>query len=154
MHELATLQQKHSLGRVMRAETLHLTLLFLGDTPAERLPELLAAASKVQSDEFKLKMDRMACWKHNRIVYMAPSQPPEALPKLVEQLGMRVSDAGFRFDRKSFVPHVTLLRKIESAPVMKRITPLIWPVRDFSLMQTVMDVRGARYETLGRWQLA
>lgn len=152
-HVVATSQQKNREVRGMRAETLHLTLLFLGDVLKERLPELFAAASGVQVGAFELELDRIALWKHNGIVYLAPSRPPGPLFMLVEQLGMHIEKAGFTYDRKDFVPHITLLRKARSTDLARQSIPLNWKVQGFSLMQSVMDVHGARYECLGCWPL-
>jgi 2'-5' RNA ligase len=153
LHALAMQQQKHCKGRVMRVETIHLTLLFLGDTSAERLRALFSAASKVQVSAFELELDCFSGWRHNGIAYSAPSYPPDELSELVDRLSANAADAGFSFDRKVFLPHVTLLRNVERVPMTRQIAPVKWDVREFSLVQSVMEASGTRYTTLGQWPL-
>lgn len=154
LHKLAGQQQLKSGGRIMRAETIHMTLLFLGETPAERLPDLNQAASRVHTPCFNLVLDRFAGWRHNGIGFVAPDRISDELCLLVSQLRSCVAEAGFSFDRRAFVPHVTLLRKVQREVVTQQITPLIWPVREFVLVQSVPDAGGVRYEVLSRWPLA
>jgi 2'-5' RNA ligase len=154
LHKLAGQQQLNSGGRIMRVETIHLTLLFLGDTPDKRLPELDQAASRVHSPRFNLVLDSFGGWRHNGIGYAAPAYISDELSSLVSQLRCCVAEAGFSFDRRAFVPHVTLLRKMQKEVATRQITPLIWPVREFVLVQSVPDATGVRYEVLRRWPLA
>lgn len=153
LHELARQQQAACGGRVMRAETLHLTLLFLGDIPADRLFVVQQAGSAVHMKAFTLEFGRFAGWRHNAIGYAAPVGVPEALPALVAQLRERAAEAGVSFDRKAYKPHVTLLRDMARIPPMWSMNPLVWRVKEFVLVQSVLDQRGARYEIVGRWPL-
>ncbi|OGV71289.1 MAG: 2'-5' RNA ligase [Methylophilales bacterium RIFCSPHIGHO2_02_FULL_57_10] len=153
LHRLAKKRQLELGGRVMPAETLHLTLLFLGETPVEHLPELECAASTVHAPVFNFVIERFAGWRHNGIGYAAPAQAPDELFSLVKQLRACVAEAAFSFDQRAFVPHVTLLRKVEQESPMQPIKPLIWTVREFVLVKSVPDVEGRCYETLGRWLL-
>jgi 2'-5' RNA ligase len=153
LHKLAGRQQLTCGGRIMREETIHMTLLFLGETPAERLPDLDQAASRVRTPRFNLVLDRFAGWRHNGIGYAAPSLMPDELASLVSQLHRCVAEAGFSFDRRAFVPHVTLLRKVQAEVAPREIPTLIWPVREFVLVQSVPEAAGVRYEVLSRWPL-
>jgi len=153
LRKLAVRQQLKCGGRIMREETIHMTLLFLGETPAERLPDLDQAASRVQTPRFNLVLDSFAGWRHNGIGYAAPSLISEELASLVSQLRRCVAEAGFSFDRRAFVPHVTLLRKVQTGMATRPVTPLIWPVREFVLVQSVPEGAGVRYEVLSRWPL-
>jgi len=153
LYTVAKNRQLELGGRVMPAETLHLTLLYLGETPAERLPELECAAATVHAPVFDFVIERFAGWRHNGIGYAAPSQPSDEMLSLVKQLRACVTEAAFSFDQRAFVPHVTLLRKVEQESPMQPIKPLTWTVREFVLVQSVPDVGGGCYETLGRWLL-
>jgi len=153
LHELARQQQAACSGRVMRAETLHLTLLFLGDIPADCLSAVQQAGSAVHMSAFTLEFGRFAGWRHNAIGYVAPIGVPEALPALVALLRERVAEAGVSFDRKAYKPHVTLLRDMANMPRLRSMNPLVWIVKEFVLVQSVLDQRGARYEIVGCWPL-
>lgn len=141
-------------GRLMRPDSVHLTLLFIGEVPAEQLALLTAAASRVQTASFDLCIDQLACWKHNGIGFAASSQPPPMLDALATQLRNAVADQGVAHDNRKFTTHITLLRKLERAFQVQPIPPVHWPVREFVLMQSVPRDGGRSYEILGRWPLA
>ncbi len=128
-------------GRRMTADKLHATLAFLGSQPAERVPELIAAASDVQAGGFDLVIDEARFWKHNRIGWAGASRVPGAVDDLSRQLRDALSARGFDFDPKPFVAHVTLVRDGSRPKELPAFAPVRWPVRAFSLVQSA----GGRY---------
>ena len=50
-------------GRAPPAHNLHLTLAFLGNVPAARLPELEDLAAAVHTEPFVLELDRIGWWQ-------------------------------------------------------------------------------------------
>ncbi len=143
-------------GRAMRADTLHATLVFLGDVAAQRLEALKLAAQEVEAggEGFVLRLDRARYWGHNHIAYASPSTVPDPLALLVERLECSLDRHRFRFDRRAWKPHVTLLRNAHwtDAP-LPDLPPVEWLAREFALVQSLRDERGARYETLARFPL-
>jgi 2'-5' RNA ligase len=143
-------------GRAMRADTLHATLVFLGDVPVHSLEALKLAAQEVEGAGFVLRFDSARYWGHNHIVYAAPSVVPDALTQLVELLEQRLSAHRFCFDHRDYKPHVTLLRHAQwsDAPLPTLTPPATeWRVHEFVLVQSLRDERGARYEVLARFPL-
>lgn len=140
-------------GRGMRGDTLHMTLAFIGELAAARVPEVKAIASGVRVPPFTLTLDRVACWRHNRIAHLYPGEVPVELPHLVATLVAGLTREGIPFDRKPSKPHVTLLRHANCSAVLPEIQPVRWPVSDFVLVQSVLRDEGAHYEVLGRWAL-
>lgn len=139
-------------GRATRAGNIHLTLVFLGDVAAERTAAVRAAADGANGAACELTLDRVGYWKHNRIAWAGTDTTPPALAALVAALEGRLAAAGFAFDRRPYVPHVTLVRAARAAE-SPRFRPLAWPCREFVLVQSVRDAQGARYEVIGRWDL-
>ena len=139
---------------MMRPETLHATLVFIGKVAEHRLETLQLAAGEISSRPFELRFDVARYWGHNHIVYAAPGQAPELLLQLVSDLERSLHWHHFRFDRRSYKPHVTLLRnakwKDEPLPAMPFAS---WRVRDFVLVQSLSDESGARYQVLARFPL-
>jgi 2'-5' RNA ligase len=154
LHGLARHYQTQCGGRVMRAESLHLTLLFLGDISAGRLLQLKSAVAAVHGSAFSLTLEQFAGWRHNAIGYAAPTSTADALSALVLRLRSCVAEAGFHFDQRSFTPHVTLLRKMAHTPQAQPIAPMLWPVYEFVLVQSVTEMEQVHYRILGRWPLA
>jgi 2'-5' RNA ligase len=138
-------------GRLTRAESIHMTLLFLGDTAVERLPELARAAAAVPFESFSLHIDTADCWKHNKVAWVAPRDTPAPLARLVSALEERVAEEGFRFDRRPFAPHITLVRKARCGPLELNLPRIRWAVREFVLVRSELDSNGSRYAVIGRW---
>ena len=152
---LATVASKaHALcgGRIMRVETVHLTLAFIGDIAATRIERLVQAASLVTGDAFCLCLDRFGCWRRNHIVWAGASEPPLPLLALVGQLNERLSDAGLPFDARDFAAHLTLLRNARCLP-LPQFEAIAWPVAEFVLAESQLSASGAAYTVIGRWPL-
>ena len=141
-------------GRVIRADTLHNTLVFLGDIELHRLEALQLAAQEVAGEAFELSFDVARYWGHNRIVYAAPNSVPPQLAQLVHGLEQRLARHRFDFDKHSYKPHVTLLRHAKWSdrplPEMGRV---VWRAKNFALVQSVPDQTGANYQVLARFLL-
>lgn len=151
--KLAGALQRECGGRSIPARNIHLTLVFLGDLPRERVTPLETLAGSVAAPRFTLHVDRVGYWRHNRIVWAGVDRCPEALQTLVERVQDSVSGAGYRFDRRPYVPHVTLLRDARRAPADGRLSAISWPVTEFALMESVQRERGRAYEPLRKWPL-
>jgi 2'-5' RNA ligase len=153
LHGLAEERWRQCEGRVMRADSLHMTLIFLGETERLRLPRLMLAADSVHTEAFTFELERIAYWRHNRIGYASPGAEVPALSRLVTELQDRLTTAGFRFDRREFKPHVTLLRNVVRIQEPSTFAPIQWKVEAFALVETVATERGLRYQVLNRWPL-
>lgn len=138
---------------MMRVDTVHMTLLFLGDTQAERLDDLMTAAQQVHGDAFEMHLDEVRGWRHNAIVYAAPSKLPDQLAGLVADLREHIEAAGFHFDAKAFKPHVTLLRNAGCISDVQQLVAMPWRAEEFVLVQSVPDAGRMRYDIIGRWPL-
>lgn len=138
-------------GRAMRPDTLHLTLVFMGEVAQQRLDELRAAAQEISGEPFELSLDTARYWRHNRIVHAAPEQTPVALNRLAEALTASLRKHGFRLDERRYVAHVTLLRDAKwnetALPPMPAVT---WRAREYVLVQSL----GGRYVVLARFLLS
>ena len=141
-------------GRSMRQENLHLTLAFLGDTEAALLPQLIALAEGVRFPPFRLPLDRVGYWKHNRIVWCGAGEEPPALTALVGDLRARLDAAGMRYDPKPFVSHVTLVRDASGLPAAPAWVPLVWEARDFALVGSTRVEGRVSYQVLQRFAAA
>jgi 2'-5' RNA ligase len=138
----------------MRGETLHNTLAFIGDVELYGLEVLQRAAQEVAGERFELCLDAARYWGHNHIVYAAPHQTPPQLASLVDALEQRLDAHRFRFDRRAYQPHVTLLRDAHwSDAPLPALPPVCWQVADFALVQSVRRDGLADYRVLARFPL-
>lgn len=140
-------------GRRTRAETIHLTLVFVGEVPRASLPLLQEAATGIAVPAFDLVFDQNECWRHNHIAFVTTSRPPAALMDLVTALENLLDRLGFAFDRRAYRPHVTLVRNADCRPEGPSLQPICWPVRDFVLVESRLCPEGAQYPLLGRYPL-
>ncbi|HUX30578.1 MAG TPA: RNA 2',3'-cyclic phosphodiesterase [Thiobacillus sp.] len=143
---------QHWGGRRMRADTLHITLAFLGSTPAGQLDALAACADMVRTDAFELVLDQAGYWRHNRIGWLGVNQTPQHL-ELVGALNTALQGGGFAVDARPHVPHVTLLRNSAGGEALP-CEPVHWPVRDFVLVVSRREADGMHYDVIRRWPLA
>jgi 2'-5' RNA ligase len=149
-----------------RPETLHLTLVFIGDLARERLPELVAALAEIRVSQFVALFDRAHCWRHNRIGFLASTTPPEPLLELVSQIESALDRLAIPFDRRPYKPHVTLIRKAacekgipaqnrdSASPEWAHIAPISWSAEDFVLVESALTSAGPAYCTVERFPLS
>jgi 2'-5' RNA ligase len=144
---------KHWDGRRMRADTLHLTLAFLGRTPVAQLAALTTSVDAIQASAFELSLNQPGHWRHNRIGWLGPSQPSPQLGELVSELNAAIRQSGVAFDARPHVPHVTLLRNTTGGELIA-CEPIHWSVNDFVLVSSRTEMDGAYYDVIRRWLLA
>lgn len=137
-------------GRPPPARNLHLTLAFLGDVPPSRLPELTALAAGIPLRPFTLTLDRIGWWPRQRLAWAGAQDCPAALEGLAGTLSAGLRAAGFRSERRSFVPHVTLLRDAQRAPPQTVAELPPWKVTQFVLASSEPSAHGVAYRIVGR----
>lgn len=141
-------------GRTMRADTLHLTLVFLGQVAADRLEALTLAAEEVCAEGFELCLDEARYWVHNHILYAAPGVTPAALQHLVNELEASLRRHRFDFDEREYKPHVTLGRNTHwSDEPLPDMLPVRWSVSEFVLLESVPENAASAYRILARFPL-
>ena len=155
LHAVAKEYQVKCHARMMRAETLHLTLQFIGNIKRMRLPELIKAADKVSCPlPFALELDTLSFWKHNRIGYATLGASEPALQTLATTLQHELANEGFAAgDGAGFNPHVTLFRNVEHILTPQNFTPVTWQVNAFVLVESVITNQRTEYRILGEWPL-
>jgi RNA 2',3'-cyclic 3'-phosphodiesterase len=108
--------------RWVRADGIHLTLKFLGDTPQEKLVEVQAAVARAASSvgPFAFRLAGLGCFpnmRQPRVVWVGLHEPTGALARLREAVERQVSPLGFPTEKRPFQPHLTLGRvQREAAP--------------------------------------
>ncbi|MFC4158853.1 RNA 2',3'-cyclic phosphodiesterase [Chitinimonas lacunae] len=150
LSRLAVGLQQDCGGRPVAPEALHLTLAFLGDTAAERLPALQAALAALKFAPFTLCLARLARWD-NGVVWLGLAQDSPALAELAQAVRTALEQAGLGFDRKRFTPHLTLLRRSVRAVPATVTAAFEWTVRDFALVQSQPGQAGSSYRDLARF---
>lgn len=158
--QLCDLSEKLELvcgGRRTRAESIHLTLIFLGEMETSQLDALCLAANTVKGRAFNFIVDGVRYWKFNRVVYAGTGEVPLELFDLVDSLHDTLSANGFSFDHRAFTPHITLVRKVQRyvlpKPLISLVEPIVWPVSEWILVKSEQASDRSVYTPIGRWPL-
>lgn len=128
---------------------LHLTVLFLGNQPADRLGAILERTDAIRSPAFALRLDRYGWFERARVVWLggAASEHGRALVVALEQA---MGGLGLVFDRRAWVPHVTLFRQVEDGRKLPPVAALDWPAQEFALIESIPS---RPYQVLRTWRL-
>jgi 2'-5' RNA ligase len=138
-------------GKPTREDSVHMTLVFLGDVGVERIPALERLAAQAPFDSFDLRMARAGCFARNGVAWVGPDEIPAPLGRLVAHLERGLEEEGFRLEQRAFAPHVTVLRKTQCKAFEQPLEPIDWEVSDFALMRSELHPDGSRYRVLGCW---
>jgi 2'-5' RNA ligase len=149
----AGIELQQSLGgKSTRAESIHLTLLFLDSVDAARLPAVEALGDGVRCPRFALPIERRGAWKHNGVAWVGPEVTPAPLAALAAGLQAGARALGFEVDERPYHAHLTLLRKTRRPLRPESLgAPLSWPVDEFVLVRSELGGPASRYSILRRY---
>lgn len=151
-------------------ESIHLTLKFLGDTPAERVAAIEQAMAQTAAgfEAFKFTVAGFGCFPNPRranVLWVGVPEPPKALLGLQRGLELRLHSLGYPREDRAFTPHLTIGRVNKSlspadrsrlAEALARVevaTLGVVPVHEVVLFQSDLRPTGAVYTPLARAQL-
>lgn len=138
-------------GRIMRLDTLHLTLAFLGSVDTGRIPALIGLLQAGRRTGGTLVLDRFGHFRGPRIVWAGSSAPTPWLHHLHDGLWNDIDALGIRRPDECFRPHVSLLRKVERSalPAWPAAQAITWQARRLVLVASAPRATGPHYERLG-----
>lgn len=132
--------------RRVRPADLHLTLQFLGEVPADRLPAVRAALD-LPSPRTGLALDRASVF-HGGALVLEASRVPEPLLALQAALDDRLRALGLAPETRRWRPHVTLARHARALAAAAPAAPIPWHSQGHVL---VRSVPGSGYQLLQRF---
>ncbi len=157
--------KRRGLGALhwVRPEAIHLTLKFLGETPAERVQEIEAAIGRAMDGSGPIELTLAAPGvfgsKRPRVIWMGLEGDVSRLAVLQHRMEAEMVALGFPREERPFSPHLTLARvppelaQISRVAIMKALTgtqPLTgaFRVTEVSLMRSELKPDGAVYTRL------
>ena len=140
-------------GRYVPAVNLHVTLVFLGSLDEERAQCVVQACAALRSAALELVLNEVEFPRRARMAWLVPSVVVPPLQQLVDALDSALVACGHERERRPFSTHVTLARDLRHRPRPQRFEPVVWPVRDFCLVQSTPKSAGSVYTVLHRWPL-
>ena len=157
--QLAAEVQAHAaLGRAIAARNLHITAVFLGAVPAERVARVRESAQPAQKlthcGKFMLHLERIEFWRRSNLICLTAEHAPPELLSIVDGLRAGLRERGFELrDHETFRPHVTLVRDVARGPAVAGVASVRWPVESFALIESQVGQRGSEYTVLDEWSL-
>ncbi len=99
----------------VKPENIHLTLKFLGDVSASRLPSVTAAIERAAASiaPFELEVSGAGCFpsaRSPRVLWVGLSDLPPSLAELHKAMEAELASVGFARESKKFSPHLTIGR--------------------------------------------
>ncbi len=164
---LAEVRELPGQVRWVRPESLHITLKFLGNIPAEQIPAIEQALSAAvnQLPVFTLQSNTLGGFpslERPRVIWLGISGDGLAtLQTLQQQVEQALVPLGFEPESRPFTPHLTLgrvkapfnLRQIVQTLQQHQFAPIAFTVREVLLMRSQLHRDGARYTPLARFPL-
>jgi len=160
---LALLRGGIAGARWVDAESLHLTLRFIGDADGGQLRDLDAELSAIRGYGFDLMLSGLGTFERRQRIHMlwAGLEASPALLDLRERVEAASVRAGFGPEGRKYKPHVTLARfKQGSGPEIgayltanNRFSEGPFSVESFTLYRSYLGHGGARYEVVQEYPL-
>jgi 2'-5' RNA ligase len=141
-------------GRRTPPQSLHVTLLFLGEVDAARRSCVETVAGGVRSAPFDLALDRTGWWRRPQVLWAGATRTPEALATLAARLQQGCAACGFPPEDRPFAVHATLARRVMAAPPPRGFDPIPWSVSEFCLVESRLERGGSEYRVLRSWPLS
>ena len=135
-------------GRAVPRCNHHITLVFLGNFPEDRIACFQKQAAEISFRPFSLILDHLGTFKKARVLWMGVSEVPRGLSRLHEQLNAALQSCGFEPEERKYRPHLTLFRKFTGKLPQPDLKPVRWEVRAFHLMVSESTEDGVRYRSL------
>jgi len=146
-------------------ENMHVTLKFLGDTEESHIHSIeLALESAAQfSSAFELKIKDFGVFpnaKMPRVVYAGVNKTDE-LKGLHQAIDQLLKTVGYKSEKQTYVPHVTVGRakfvtnakKLEQILISQAFETAPFTVEYFSLYESILTPKATVYNELQRFYL-
>jgi RNA 2',3'-cyclic 3'-phosphodiesterase len=155
--------------RWVSPDRVHLTLRFLGDTPAGQVPALLEALEKSANrfSRFVVELGDVGAFPNGRkpqTLWLGVRGEAERLVRLAAEVDRALGELGIPPEGRAFRPHLTIGRVrsprglAELAARLqeegRRGSSVEWPVTEIHLVRSVLQPAGPLYTPLGRFPLA
>ena len=139
---------KNVEGTAVYRAAWHVTLVFVGDFPEERVPALLAASREIPVEPFRLRFDRAEFWPRQKIAVLATQIVPTELENLAGSLHDLIRAHGVDSRDTVYRPHVTIVRRARAFETQRLAQPLMTQWSGFELIESEPNPGGPRYRPL------
>ncbi len=128
-------------GQTVDRRNWHVTLVFIGNFPEEKIPGLMAAVDSIRPVDIRLRFDSLTFWQRPKIACMHTKIIPPELERLVADLQEALVPFGVVPEERVYRPHITVSRKVRAFQEIRLARPVELQWSDFELVESV-SVRG------------
>lgn len=161
---IAPFKEKVVNARWAPIENQHLTLKFLGSTPADRFDDVAAVCRMVASSHrpAEISLGEIGAFpsaKRVRVLWVGVHDAASLLAGLAADLDRAFEPLGFAAEGRSFTPHLTLCRFKIPVPLKGGLPEVdlsslpSFKVERLELFRSHLSPKGARYEVLEEFEL-
>lgn len=152
---LVELQDKLAAkARRIAPRRLHLTLAFLGQVNADRLPDLERIAGRQSLPREPLVLDTLGWFERPRVGWLGCSAVPKVWASLARSLSAALDTGGFRTEQRDWLPHISLYRDLRKPFANMAFKAIEWRPEALHLVQSEPGETGAEYTSLWQWPSA
>lgn len=146
--KVEALEPRVARARAMQPRNLHLTLAFIGEIDAPEATELARNCRDLEGDTFDWSVDCLGWFPRARVAW-AGGLVTETLAIEVARVRTHLDEFSTSYDRRPFVPHVTLFRDVRqfdcSGPLAE---PVHWRTAQIALYAAARDESGPLYRRI------
>lgn len=135
-------------GRSVDRRDWHVTLVYIGNFPEERIPDLMSAVDIIEPGEIRLRFDSLTFWARPKIACMHAMTVPPELEHLVTTLQQALIPFGIEPEERVYRPHITVSRKVRTFQEIRLARPVEVQWSDFELVETVSARGEVHYRPL------
>ncbi len=135
-------------GQTVDRRNWHITLVYIGDFPEERIPGLMAAMDIIEPGEFRLRFDALTFWQRPKIACMHAKIVPPELEHLMATMQQALIPFGVEPEERVYRPHITVSRKVRTFPDVRLSRPIELSFTEFELMESISFRGEVQYRPL------
>jgi len=138
--------------KIVKADNLHVTLVFLGNVDAQTERVIRQKASSIRAQAFILNFNQLAFWHKPRVLCLLSQLVDPQLLVLVGALMQIAEQSTIKIEDRPYRPHITLVRKAQVL-VNANVPAIQWYAGSFCLVESCSTPEGVQYRVVQQWML-
>jgi 2'-5' RNA ligase len=140
----------------VKKENIHITLLFLGYFPEEKINEIKEKIEKIEKEKFVLEIKGAGSFK-SKVIFLKIEKGKEKIKELYKEICNAME-----MPEEKFTAHATIARNKKMKPkefeeLVKKLEKISFEkeieIKSFELMESVLHSSGSEYKTIFSFNL-
>lgn len=137
-------------SRAINPANLHVTLLFLGYIPEEKVIIIKQEADHIAVPKIRVNFNQISFWKKPGILCLTATETNRELIMLADQLKAIAEKLSISLDGQPIYPHITLFRKVHSIERYE-FDVVDWQSSSFCLVESCTHLNQVEYRIIESW---